>query len=145
MDQNLYKLCFCKKEMTKYKSKFGICKCCYKEYNPNKMEFYWCGRGRECEYNKISTDIFQACSKCFNKIYDETDDNKNDFISIKTKTNIKIISEEIKKLNDIQKRKKYMFRIYTFLYTAWISKLNDDELTQYFNDFYNKALEKIRN
>eukprot|EP01084_Bolivina_argentea_P206873 353086_1 len=144
MDQNLYKLCFCKKQMKKYQY-WSKCICCCNEYKKNEMEFYWCGRRTECEYVKISTVDYVICSKCFNKRYDETYNSTNDFISTKTEANIKIISEEIKKLNDIQKRKKYMFRIYTFLYTAWISKLNDDELTQYFNDFYNKALEKIRN
>eukprot|EP01084_Bolivina_argentea_P085572 154664_1 len=97
MDLNVHKICFCKKQMIKYQHKWSKCMCCCNEYNTNQMEFYWCGRGTKCEYKKISSVDYVICSKCFNDGYDETYDSKNNFISTKTKANIKIISEEIKK------------------------------------------------
>eukprot|EP01084_Bolivina_argentea_P288649 495483_1 len=142
MDLNLYKMCFCMKQVIKYQYEWSKCMCCCNEYDENEMEFYCCDRGTECEYDKISAVTYMTCSTCFNKGYDGTYDGQNDFISTKTKANIKIISEEMKKLNDIQQRKKYMYRIYFSLYKYWIAKLNDDELTKHFNDFYHKELEK---
>ncbi len=93
MNLNLSKLCFCKAQMIKLKYKWSQCQCCCNDYDPNEMEFYWCGRRMKCDRVKIATTDYVICSKCFNKRYDGTYDSKNDdFISTKTKANIKIIS-----------------------------------------------------
>eukprot|EP01084_Bolivina_argentea_P292463 502789_1 len=126
---NINQICFCKKQMTKFQYEWSVCRCCCSVYNPNEMEFYWCGRGTQCEYVKICAFDYIICKTCFNARYNEIDDNKNDFMTTKTKANMKIISEETKKLNDIQQRKKYMWRIYFYLYQGWIAKLNNNELT----------------
>eukprot|EP01084_Bolivina_argentea_P257736 434284_1 len=135
---NIHQMCFCKKQLKKSDAKSGGCLSCCQLYSPNETQFFWCDQ--QCDYAKISAEEYIICSKCFNRRYNGINDIKTDFISIKTKANIKIMSEEMNALNDIQQRKKYMSGIYSYLYRRWIVKLNNDELTKDFNDFYSKQL-----
>eukprot|EP01084_Bolivina_argentea_P242996 407467_1 len=141
---NINKMCFCKKKLQQTKSTSGSCFCCCNKYKPNKnkMQFYGCPRNKECVYYKISASRYRTCSRCFNREYKRIEDSKNDFLYTKTKANMKIISEEVGKVPAIGQRKKYMYAIYKDLYTWWIAKLNNDELTKDFNDFYDKQLQK---
>eukprot|EP01084_Bolivina_argentea_P257737 434285_1 len=120
---NIHQICFCKKPLKKSDAKSGGCLSCCQMYSPNETQFFWCDQDQQCDYIKISAQEYYAiCSKCFNRRYNGINDIKTDFISIKTKANMKIMSEEMKVLNDIQQRKKYMSGIYTFLYRKWIVK-----------------------
>eukprot|EP01084_Bolivina_argentea_P284827 488249_1 len=142
----LNQMCFCKKQLKKYKFEdTRVCACCCNLYiNSNGMEFYRCMGGQQCEFEQITTEYYEICSKCFNRRETVIDDDKNDFISTKTESIMNIISEETKILTNINQRKQYMSRIYRFWYLLWIAKLNRKELTKYFNDFYDKELQEIK-
>eukprot|EP01084_Bolivina_argentea_P061616 112635_1 len=137
--------CFCGTSLTKYQYQWDYpCCCCGKQYNPNEIEFYACFAGAKCKYTQISPAAYVVCAQCFNSKHYDLKDSENDFIVNKTNSNMKIISDKFKTLIDIQQRKKCIDEMYFILYQCWIAKLQNDALTQQFNEFYNKELEKIK-
>eukprot|EP01084_Bolivina_argentea_P259109 437095_1 len=147
METNINQTCFCGKSLTKRQAiqSKRPCLCCGKQYNPNEMEFYGCNQRNQCKFQQISAYGYVVCAQCFNSKNYDLGDSGNDFTFNKTKSNMKIISDKLNKLTDIQQRKKCMDEMCFMLYQCWIAKLKNELLTQKFNDFYNEALAKIKN
>ena len=91
----LNQICFCKKQLKKMKKGTTLkvtCNCCCKEYDLNEMGFYWCDGADTCKYFQISAISYGHCAKCFNRRCTYVEEDEMDFISFKTKANMKIIS-----------------------------------------------------
>eukprot|EP01083_Nonionella_stella_P069652 185793_1 len=141
---NVNQMCYCMKPLKKTAAK-NRCECCCKEYPQEDVSFYGCDAGDECTYYQISKRWYYVCSVCFHSKredlghneHKENEDNGRIFRLQKVKATLNIMKE---RLNDETRKAKHLDSIRWFMYTCFIRKLNDDQLEEEFNAFYEEQL-----
>eukprot|EP01084_Bolivina_argentea_P069067 125721_1 len=140
---NINKICFCGKQMEQYPMYLNewACYCCCK-IKHDKI-YYRCVTPEQCEYYIFVGGIYQICDECFNIL--DIDDYKENLKVKKIKSIGKVINKQMKLCKNNKQQRAYLVHVYKIMYTGSIGKLNDEILSNIFNEFYNKCLESIKN
>eukprot|EP01083_Nonionella_stella_P188004 692071_1 len=141
---NVNQMCYCMKPLKKSAPQ-NRCECCCKEYPQKDVPFYRCRTGKKCFYYQMRKRWYYVCSVCFHSKredlghneHKENEDNGRIFRLQKVKATLNIMKE---RLNDETRKAKYLCSIRRDMYTFFIRKLNDDQLEEEFNAFYEEQL-----
>eukprot|EP01083_Nonionella_stella_P066343 174625_1 len=144
---NVNQMCYCMKPLKNKIPAQNTCQCCYKEYPQKDVSFYICDAypDKECTYHQMLKGWYFVCAACFEtkredletQEHKQNEDNVRGFRLRKVKATLNIMKERLK---DETQKAKYLFSIRRDMYTFFIRKLNDDQLEDEFNAFYEEQL-----
>eukprot|EP01083_Nonionella_stella_P142784 442423_1 len=121
-EDNINQICLCGQKVTKYPYNWDQCYSCCKKSEKKEKGYYNC-RAKQCTYRQMTGRYFKLCSACYESVNASTIDTKYSFLFRKVASLIEQIRKEIQKCNNNDQRRRYMYRVYLFLYKRCIAKL----------------------
>eukprot|EP01083_Nonionella_stella_P157453 511210_1 len=148
--ENVNQMCYCMKPLKNKIPAQNRCECCYKDYPQRDVTFYICDAypDKECTHYQMSKRWYIVCAPCFEtkredletQEHKQNEDNVRAFRLQKVKATLNILKERLK---DETLKGKYLFWIRWYMYSSFIQKLNDDQLEEEFNTFYEDQLDLL--
>eukprot|EP01083_Nonionella_stella_P172676 593353_1 len=145
--ENVNQMCYCMKPLKNKIPAQNTCQCCYKEYPQKDVSFYICDAypDKECTYHQMLKGWYFVCAACFETKREElqtqehkqNEDNVRAFRLQKVKATLNIMKQ---RLNDETRKGEYLICAWDYMYHYFIRKLNDDQLEEEFNPFYEEHL-----